>query len=326
MRDNFYNPILTTVLKEQLAKINRYEYKGEYHSFSEGNLDKALSDIDVPLTDGLVNTNEKIYDLLMLGKSYEEFTPDGNRRSFNINFIDWIHPENNVYHVTDEFKVERENGREHIEPDIVLFINGIPISVIENKRPTIPVSQAVSQMIRNQKQDYAPQLFKFVQLVMGTNKNEAQYATCGTPAKFWAVWQEEELDWLSQILNKSIKNREITKQDQDIVSLFHPERLLEFMKYFIVFDNNVKKIARYQQYFGVKEIIKRVEERDENGNRKSGVIWHTQGSGKSLTMVMFAKYVFSALHTSHPKVVVVTDRVDLDNQIYKTFQHTQLRP
>src|SRR5690625_1072996 len=106
----------------------------------------------------------------------------------------------------------------------------------------------------------------------------------------------------------------------------HPERLLEFMKYFIVFDNNVKKIARYQQYFGVKEIIKRVEERDENGNRKSGVIWHTQGSGKSLTMVMFAKYVFSALHTSHPKVVVVTDRVDLDNQIYKTFQHTQLRP
>src|SRR5699024_10966698 len=88
----------------------------------------------------------------------------------------------------------------------------------------------------------------------------------------------------------------------------------------------VKKVARYQQYFGVKEIINRVETRDENGNRKSGVIWHTQGSGKSLTMVMFAKYVFSALRATHPKVVVVTDRVDLDNQIYKTFQHTSLRP
>lgn len=326
MRDNLYNPVLTTVLKEQLKNINHYEYKGEYYSFSEANLDKALRDIDIPLTEGLVHTNEKIYDLLMLGKSYEEFTSDGNRRSFNINYIDWVNPENNVYHVTEEFKVERENGREHIDPDIVLFINGIPIGVIENKRPAVPVSQAISQMIRNQKQDYIPQLFKFVQLVMGTNKNEAKYATCDTPAKFWAVWQEEDISWLGSILNNAITNREISKQDQDIVSLFHPDRLLEFMKYFIVFDNNVKKIARYQQYFGVKEIIKRVEERDENGNRKSGVIWHTQGSGKSLTMVMFAKYIFSALRDVHPKVVVVTDRVDLDSQIYKTFQHTSLRP
>lgn len=326
MRGNFYNPILTAVLKEQLTKINRYEYKGEYHSFSEGNLDKALSDIDVPLTDGLVNTNEKIYELLMLGKSYEEFTPDGNRRSFNINYIDWVNPENNVFHVTDEFQVERVDGIEHIFSDIVLFINGIPIGVIENKRPAIPLSQAVSQMIRNQKQNYAPQLFKFVQLVMATNRNEASYATCGTPSKFWAVWREEEIDWLSNILNDAIQTREIAKQDQDIVSLFYPDRLLEFMQYFIVFDSNVKKVARYQQFFGVKEIVNRIEERDENGNRKSGVIWHTQGSGKSLTMVMFAKYIFSALRGAHPKVVIVTDRVDLDHQIYQTFQHTSLRP
>lgn len=326
LRENFYNPMLTTVLKNQLSKMNRYEYKGEYYAFSEANIDKALRDIDIPHTEGLVHTNEKIYDLLMLGKSYEEFTPDRNRRSFNINFIDWERPENNVYHVTDEYQVERENGREHIYPDIVLFINGIPIGVIENKRSSISLSQAVSQMIRNQKPDYAPQLFKFVQLVMGTNRNQASYATCGTPAKFWAVWQEEEFEWLSTILNNIVQNREITKQDQDIVSLFHPDRLLEFMKFFIVFDNNVKKIARYQQYFGVKEIVKRIEERDENGNRKSGVIWHTQGSGKSLTMVMFSKYIFSALREAHPKVVIVTDRVDLDNQIYKTFQHTSLRP
>src|SRR5699024_4279219 len=261
-----------------------------------------------------------------LGKSYEEFTPDGNRRSFNIQYIDWVHPENNVFHVTDEFQVERADGTEYIFPDIVLFINGIPIGVIENKRPAIPLNQAVSQMIRNQKQNYAPHLFKFVQLVMATNRNEASYATCGTPSKFWAVWREEEFDWLSNILNDAIQAREIFKQDQDIVSLFHPDRLLEFMQYFIVFDNNVKKIARYQQFFGVKEIVNRIEERDENGNRKSGVIWHTQGSGKSLTMVMFDKYIFSALHHVHPKVVVVTDRVDLDNQIYKTFQHTSQRP
>src|SRR5690625_5073724 len=181
-------------------------------------------------------------------------------------------------------------------------------------------------MIRNQKLDFTPQLFKYTQIVMGTNINEVKYATCDTPSKFWAVWQEEDVEWLSTILNDAIQHREITKQDQDIVSLFHPDRLLELMQYFIVFDNNVKKIARYQQFFGVKEIVKRVEERDENGNRQSGVVWHTQGSGKSLTMVMFSKYIFSSLHDAQPKVVIVTDRVDLDNQIYTTFQHTSLRP
>src|SRR5690625_2386454 len=326
MRDNLYHPVLTTVLKEQLEKINEYEYKGKYYSFSKANVERALRDIDIPLTEGIVNTNEKIYDLLMLGKSYEEFMPDGNRRSININFIAWHNPENNVYHVTDEFKIERENGRDHIFPDIVLFINGIPVGVIENKRSSIPVQQAVSQMNRNQKLDFTPQLFKYTQIVMGTNINEVKYATCDTPSKFWAVWQEEDVEWLSTILNDAIQHREITKQDQDIVSLFHPDRLLEFMQYFIVFDNNVKKIARYQQFFSVKEIVKRVEERDENGNRQSGVVWHTQGSGKSLTMVMFSKYIFSALREAHPKVVIVTDRVDLDNQIYTTFQHTSLRP
>jgi len=326
LRDNFYNPVLTKVLRKQLAKMNTYEYKGKEYPFSDNNLDKAVRDLDVPLTEGLVHTNEKIYDLLMLGKSYEEFTVDGNRRSFNINYIDWDNFDNNVFHVTEEFQMERERANEHIYPDIVLFINGIPVGVIENKRSSIPLSQGISQMIRNQKPEYAPQLFKYAQIVMATNRNGAKYATCGTPEKFWAIWREEEVSWQANLLNQVITDREVTKQDMDIVSLFHPERLKEIIQHFIVFDNNVKKIARYQQFFGVKEIIKRVEQFDEKGNRKSGVIWHTQGSGKSLTMVMFAKYIFSALRDAFPKVVVVTDRVDLDNQIYQTFQHTRLRP
>lgn len=326
LRENFYNPLLTKVLREQLEKINRYEYKGEMYPFSDNNLDKAVQDLDLPLTEGLVNTNEKIYDLLMLGKSYEEFTPDKNRRSFNIKYIDWDNFDNNVFHVTEEYQMEREQGREHIYPDIVLFINGIPVAVIENKRSSVPVKQAISQMIRNQKPSYAPQLFKYVQITMATNRHEASYATCDTPERFWSKWQEEEVLWQTGILNNAIQNREVTKQDQDIVSLFHRDRLKEIIQYFIVFDNNVKKIARYQQYFGVKEAVNRIQEFDENGNRKSGVIWHTQGSGKSLTMVMFARYIFSVLRHTHPKVVVVTDRVDLDNQIYRTFQHTRLRP
>src|SRR5690625_7588677 len=123
----------------------------------------------------------------MLGRSYEEFTKDGNRRSFNINFIDWENFDQNVFHVTDEFQMERERSDKHIYPDIVLFINGIPIGVIENKRSSISLSQAISQIIRNQKPEYAPQLFKYAQVVMATNLNNEKYVTCGTPEKLCAM-------------------------------------------------------------------------------------------------------------------------------------------
>ena len=120
-------------------------------------------------------------------------------------------------------------------------------------------------------------------------------------------------------MSKTVFDRLPTTQDKNIISLFHPERLLEITKYFVLFDNNIKKIARYQQFFAVKEIAKAVEKRDENGNRKSGVIWHTQGSGKSLTMVMFSKYALSELRDYNPKVIVVTDRSILIKQIYHTL-------
>lgn len=180
-------------------------------------------------------------------------------------------------------------------------------------------------MIRNQGKDYAPHLFKFVQLVMSTNKNETKYATCNTPKKFWSVWKEENEEWLNHWLDQTVKDRLATTQDKNIISLFHPNRLLEITKFFTLFDKDVKKVARYQQYFAIKEIIKTIEKRDENGNRQSGVIWHTQGSGKSLTMVMLARYILSELYQYNPKVVVVTDRIELDKQIHKTFSHSRLK-
>ncbi|MEC5270338.1 HsdR family type I site-specific deoxyribonuclease, partial [Heyndrickxia coagulans] len=210
-------------------------------------------------------------------------------------------------------------------PDIVLFVNGIPFAVIECKKASISMNQGISQMIRNQGKDYAPQLFKFIQIVMSTNKNETKYATCNTPKKFWSVWKEEKEEWLQNWLDKTVEGRLPTMQDKNIISLFHPERLLELTQFFTLFDKDVKKVARYQQYFAIKEIIKTIEERDENGNRQSGVIWHTQGSGKSLTMVMLAKYILSELRGFNPKVIVVTDRVELDKQIHKTFSHTRLK-
>lgn len=329
LKDGRATPLLTEVLERKLKEINQFEYKGEYYKFEEETIKKAASDLDVPIIEGLVNANEEIYDILMLGKAYEVFTVDGNKRSYNINYIDWENIENNEFHVTEEYRLEKNKAtidENHVIPDIVLFINGIPMAVIEAKRPSIAIDEAISQMIRNQKPEYIPNLFKFIQLVMAINKNDAKYATCGTPKKFWSLWREEDKEWHQQVLKEVVQNRRVTKQDEDIVSLFSKERFFEIVQYFIVFDLNVKKIARYQQYFGVQAILDRVEERDSEGNRKSGVVWHTQGSGKSLTMVMFARYVFNKYRDLNPKVIVVSDRVDLDNQIYQTFMHTSLRP
>ncbi len=325
LRLNLNDVLLRTVLEEKLKELNSYEYKGKIHKFSDSNIQQAIRDLDEPLTNGLVKTNEVIYETIMNGRSYTEFLPDGSKKSFTIQFIDWNNIENNVFHVVEEFEVERMDGRGTIRPDIVLFVNGIPFGVIECKRASISVKQGIQQMIRNQGNEYVPHLFKYVQLVMATNKNETKYATCYTPERFWSVWKEEKEDWLESWLDQTVENRLATTQDKNIISLFHPVRLLEITKYFTLFDIDIKKVARYQQYFAIKEIIKTIEERDENGNRQSGVIWHTQGSGKSLTMVMLARYILSELHNYNPKVVVVTDRVELDKQIHQTFSHTRLK-
>ena len=325
LRGNYHDVLLRTILEDKLKELNSYEYKGEVRKFSDTNIQQAIRDLDEPLTNGLVKTNEAIFETLLNGRSYMEFLPDGSKKSFTIQYIDWDNIKNNVFHVVEEFKVERMDGRGTVRPDIVLFVNGIPFGVIECKRASISVKQGIQQMIRNQKNEYVPQLFKFVQLVMVTNKNETKYATCYTPERFWSVWKEEKEEWLDSWLNQTVEGRLATNQDKNIISLFHPERLLEITKYFTLFDKDVKKVARYQQYFAIKEIIKTIEERDEIGNRQSGVIWHTQGSGKSLTMVMLARYILSELHNYNPKVVVVTDRVELDKQIHKTFRHSRLK-
>lgn len=325
MRGNQFNVILKDVLEEKLRELNSYEYKGTTYRFSERNIQQAIRDLDEPLTDGLVKTNEKIYESLMLGRSYTENLPDGSKKSFTIQYIDWENVENNVFHVVEEVVVEKMDGQGTARPDIVLYVNGIPFAVIECKKASISMEQGISQMIRNQGKDYIPQLFKFIQIVMATNKNETQYATCNTPKKFWAVWKEEDEDWLQEQISKTVYHRLPTNQDKNIISLFHPERLLELTRYFVLFDKNEKKIARYQQYFAIKEILKTVEQTDQNGNRQGGVIWHTQGSGKSLTMVMLAKYLLTEMQNINPKVIVVTDRKELDKQIHRTFHHTRLK-
>ena len=325
-RGSRYHVLLRDILRGQLRRLNRYAYAGAENEFSAANIERAMEDLDEPLTDGLVRTSEKIYDALLLGKSYPETVGDGKMLSFNLRYIDWDNPQNNVFHVTEEFAVDSQDRQHNARPDIVLFINGIPFAVIECKAPHIPVDEAVGQMIRNQQAAYIPQLFKFAQLVVATNKNAVKYATVGTPKKFWSVWKEQDDEWLQTQLKALVPDRMPTEQDRNIVSLFSRERVFELIRYFILFDANVKKVCRYQQFFAVREIMKTIAESDEHGNRRSGVIWHTQGSGKSLTMVMLAKTILMELKDCHPRVVIVTDRKELDAQIAATFAHTRLTP
>ena len=315
LRNNNLNEVLLKdVLERNLKELNSYEYLGKKYKFSAITIGQAIKDLNEDLVTGLVSTNEKIYDMLTLGRSYTEKMVDGSTRSYDIKYIDFENPEKNEYHVAEEFSVLRTNGKECAIPDIVLFVNGIPLAVIECKDSNISIKQGISQNIRNQKNDYIPQLFKFIQIVMSANKNETKYATCGTPDKFWSIWNEQYIEEQTKILKKIITNRQITKQDRDIYSLFEPNRFLEIIKDFILFEAGVKKICRYQQYFAVKAMLEKI-----NNNNQGGVVWHTQGSGKSITMAYITKKLMEDKDIKAKQVVVVTDRIELDKQIHKTF-------
>jgi type I restriction enzyme R subunit len=351
------NVLLEEVLRESLKRINRIQHKGGSYLFSEENLQSAIQRLKNVKYDGLLKTNEAVYDLLTLGVALEQ-SVEGDVRSFTLNYIDWRNPENNFYHVSAEFSVERTRSHETARPDIVLFVNGIPFAVIECKSPKTDVAQAVSQMIRNQRDEYIPALFTYVQLVIGTNKNHCKYATVGTAAKYWAVWREEHEEKdedgavLRAVLDRPLPQdakaglyellaegfgvrepeaeylvrRALTEQDRTLYALCRPERLLRMALQFTVFDGGRRKISRYQQFFAVERIVERVRRRDEAGRRAGGIVWHTQGSGKSLTMVMLAKALVLELDIRTPRIVLVTDRVDLDKQLGSTFAACGLTP
>lgn len=320
----FTNVLLDAILAKQLSKINAFDYKGASYKFSTGSIQGAINALKNVPNEGLVQTNERVYDLITLGKSFNE-TVQGDRKAYTVNYIDWQHPENNVFHVTEEFEVEGGKGKRR--PDIVLFVNGIPFVVIENKRrdKNDSIDEAISQNIRNQREkDGIPRLFYYAQLVLAVHPNEVKYGATGTPAKFWSVWKEDVEKEITKLLKKKTngtlpEERLVTEQDKGLYALCSTKRLLDIVYKYIVFDGPDKKVCRYQQYFAVQETIQRVKTRNKEGNRQGGVIWHTTGSGKSLTMVMLSKALALDTTIDSPRVIIVTDRISLDKQIFKTF-------
>ncbi|MCG8427177.1 MAG: HsdR family type I site-specific deoxyribonuclease [Chromatiales bacterium] len=347
------NVLLEEILRKQLKVINRIQYRGGEYRFSEENIQSAIEKLKYVSYDGLQRTNEAIYDLLSLGIALEQ-SVEGNAKSFNLHYINWKCWDKNLFHVAAEFKVTRSRGSDKVQPDIVLFVNGIPFATIECESPNTEVKQAIEQSIRYQGDGYIPKLFTYVQQVLAVNANQAYHATAGTPARFWAVWQEQTdseaavAKSINSPLTDEEKNalfsgrfaaareyfdtqgaegeREVSVQDRALYSLCRPERLLELAYKFTVVEGGLKKIARYQQYFVIKSTLERVKQLDGEGRRRGGIIWHTQGSGKSLTMVMLARNLALDPAIVNPRIVLVTDRDDLDRQLGNTFSACGLDP
>ena len=350
------NVFLDSVLESQLKRLNQIRFKGRDWEFSEANIQSAIQTLKSVPFDGLVRTNALLTEFLLLGRSLPQ-TIEGDTKSFSLRYIDWNPATwltNNLFHVVEEFEVERTGSKRTMRPDLVLFVNGIPLGVIECKQPGLlkdPLAEAISQNIRNQRDDGIPQLFFPAQLVMALSKNDGSYATVGTPAKFWSQWREDAdaaiQPLLAQPLDATAKaemfshrsreklarfselermGREVTGQDRALYCLARPARLLELTREFTLLDGGAKKIARYQQFFCVQKIMARIRRRDEGGARRGGVVWHTQGSGKSLTMVLLAKAIALEPTLRDAKIVLVTDRVDLDDQLYGTFKNCEAEP
>ena len=314
------------ILIQKLGEINGYEYKGKRYKFSQSSVLKAVDELaGVSLNEGLMVANERITNLLLLGTSLEENLEDGTRRSFSFKFIDFENLQNNDFYVTEEFEVSRvsqSDVQKHRRPDLVLFINGIPIVVIELKKSSVSLENGIKQLEKEQGKDEIAHLFKYIQLTIAANGSGARYGTTGTAFKFYSVWKEQNEAQAKESLKSVVKDREISALDMTLFALLSKDRLLRLVRHYIVFDKKMKKVCRYQQFFAIEETLKRVSAKKE-GARAGGLIWHTQGSGKSLTMVMLTKLLKQIYINS--KIIVVTDRIDLDGQIHEIFENTDVK-
>ena len=311
--------LLEDVLYKQLSEINKISFQRKEYAFEQSCIQSAVQKLKPFKNDGLLPLNNELTDLLIMGTS-ETQSINGSTKSFTLNYIDWNNPDKNVFYAVPEFVVERIRSVKTVRPDIVLFVNGIPLGVIECKSPSEELEQAVTQNIRNQTETFIPHLFMYCQILMAVNKNGAKYATVGTQSKFWNIWKEPDISPLLKIIENP------TEQDRTIFSLCSKDRFLDLIHGFTVFDVGTKKIARYQQYFSIKATLERIHCIGNDGIRQGGIIWHTQGSGKSLTMVMLAKNLMYCKDIPAPRIILVTDRTDLDEQLGDTFKHCGITP
>ena len=341
------------ILKPRLIEVlqtRRFEYRGQRYPLSPGSIDQIVRQVlSLSLAEGVLAANERLYRLLAHGTTVTEFMHDGRKHQATIALLDWQDVGANRWDVTESLELVSTQGSHHRRLDIVAYVNGLPLAVIDTGRAlALPgVDEGIQRLLQHQRPDEVPQLFAYAQLLLSARPQAARYGTTHTPAALWAAWREEEFgsqqlrDWknrplsarahsdLLRALPDALRREQqplggkplpVNEQDRLLTALMLPQRLLEFLRFFVLFDRKAGKVvARYQQFFAVRALLARLEQRRPDGAREGGVLWHTAGSGKSFTMVFLTKALLLHPSTQACRVMVVTDRLDLEAQLVRNF-------
>lgn len=287
--------------------------RGYSEKLTAGAID-ALVKASTNLQQGLYAANREVYSLLKYGAKVRENVGEPEKTVY---FIDFEDIGKNEFAVAEEVTVVGDHTK---RPDVVIYVNGIALAVIELKKSTISVSDGIRQNLTNQKAHFIEQFFTTMQFCMAGNTSEGlRYGTLLTPEKYYLQWRQDnfrelqderdETDILIEETCKSIPE----KLYQELYCLFYKKRFLDLIHNFVAFDKGIKKVCRYNQYYAIKRAQRRMTEK-----RRGGIVWHTQGSGKSLTMVWLSKWILS--NNPNARVLIVTDREELDEQIEKNYK------
>lgn len=284
--------------------LTKFLTRKEYSPLLISRALKELQDAAGNQSVNLYDLNEETYKKLRYGVKVSESV---GLHKLTVQFVDWEHPLENDFYIAEEVTIK------HKRPDLVLFINGIAFAVIELKRSTISISEGIRQNLTNQRPDMIMQFFATIGLVLAGNDSEGiRYGTTGTSEKYYLSWKEDSnaQDEVSVAVRAQIEKYPL-RLDKNLISLCRKERFVELLHNFIVFDSGMKKTCRPNQFFG------NMAARDFVRRNEGGIIWHTQGSGKSLTMVWLSKWIKENIHNS--RILIITDRDELDIQIEQVF-------
>ncbi|NSX31114.1 MULTISPECIES: HsdR family type I site-specific deoxyribonuclease [Gardnerella] len=293
-------------IKEDLLRANLTK-----RGYQKEKIDVAVSELMnlyKNQVDSLYQVNKEIYSLIRYGR---QGVKDEKKNRNTVNFIDWDNIDNNDFQLAEEVTTLRFDGKTHHRPDLVIYVNGIALAVFELKRSCKSIGYGIRQSLDSQKRENIQEFYHPVQLIFAGNESEGlKYGTINTEEKYYLTWKEDTK--AEDTLSKEIAMLQSGNRLKDaIVSLCHKKRFLEFIHDFIIFDAGIKKVARYNQYFA------NIAARERINAGEGGIVWNTQGSGKSLIMVWLTKWIIENIDES--RVVIITDRDELDDQIESLF-------
>lgn len=313
-----------------------YKYIGDLHDYENSNIrkdellksllsrdysqkiaEKAIEEfhkVSTNLQKGLYSANKEVYSLLKYGIKICENTGEAPKTVYFIDFEDFS---NNDFYIAEEVSIV---GNSTKRPDVVVFVNGIALAVVELKKSSVSVSNGIRQNLTNQKSYFIENFFTTIQFCMAGNDSEGlRYGTLLTPEKYYLEWKEDgfkefkdEIDITDTYVEESCKTIS-EKLESQIYAIFYKKRFLDLIHNFVIYDKGIKKVCRYNQYYAIKRTQNRITKKQQGG-----IIWHTQGSGKSLTMVWLSKWILA--NNSNSRILIITDREELDEQIEKIYK------